>query len=86
MESLALIKFDSQYFNIKDTLKCGQFFRFKPFDKGYLVCSLDKCCYAYQEGEFSFIECLKIIMNFLKAEKLNYLPGVNTDGLSRLSH
>ena len=57
MKDLALIKFNSQYFNVKDTLECGQFFRFKPFDKGYLVCTLDKCCYAYQEGEFSFIEC-----------------------------
>lgn len=57
MFNTTLIKFDSEYFNIKDTLECGQFFRFKPFKKGYLVCSLDKCCYAYQEDKVTFIEC-----------------------------
>jgi N-glycosylase/DNA lyase len=53
------IAYNCEYFNVKDTLECGQFFRFKPFKAGYLVCSLDKCCYVYQEGEFTYIECEK---------------------------
>ncbi len=57
MNELSIIKFDSKYFNIKDTLECGQFFRFKTHKNGYLVCSLDKCCYAYQYDNFTYIEC-----------------------------
>ena len=51
------IIFSSEYFSIKDTLECGQVFRFKPFDKGYLVFSLDKCAYCYNQGDFAYIEC-----------------------------
>lgn len=47
---------NSKYFNIRDTLECGQIFRFTPFEKGYLVFSRDKVCYAYTEGEFTVIE------------------------------
>lgn len=51
------IVFDAEYFNVKDTLECGQVFRFKEFKDGYLVFSLDKCCYAYNEGKNTVIEC-----------------------------
>ena len=51
------IIFSSEFFNIKDTLECGQFFRFKPFDKGYLCFSLDKCAYCYTQGDNTVIEC-----------------------------
>ncbi len=51
------IIFSSEYFSVKDTLECGQVFRFKPFEKGYLVFSLDKCAYCYNEGDFAYIEC-----------------------------
>ena len=48
---------NSEYFNIKDTLECGQIFRFKPFKKGFLVLSLGKCAYCYQENDQTVIEC-----------------------------
>ena len=50
------IEFLSTYFNISDTLQCGQIFRFKPYLNGYLVYSLDKCCYAYEESGKTIIE------------------------------
>lgn len=43
------IKVNSNYFNIKDTLECGQIFRFHPYDKGYKVYSKDKCAYLYND-------------------------------------
>ena len=51
------IEFPIEYFNINDTLTCGQFFRYKPFDKGFLVFSLDKCAYCYQTDDKTIIEC-----------------------------
>lgn len=51
------IFFSSDYFNIKDTLECGQIFRFKPFDKGFLVMSKNKCAYVYSQDKFTIIEC-----------------------------
>ena len=41
----------SEYFNPIDTLSCGQVFRYKPYDKGYLLISGDKICYIYKEGD-----------------------------------
>ncbi len=49
--------YDSSFFNIKDTLDCGQIFRYIPFEKGYKVFSLDKCCYAYTEEDKTVITC-----------------------------
>ena len=49
------LKVSSEYFNLTDTLECGQVFRFIPYKKGYKVFSEDKCCYAYTEGEYSYI-------------------------------
>ncbi len=51
------IKVKSEYFSIKDTLECGQVFRFITFKNGYKVFSLDKCCYCYNEDGNAFIEC-----------------------------
>ena len=47
----------SEYFSVKDTLECGQVFRFTPFKNGYKVFSLDKCCYCYNDSENAVIEC-----------------------------
>lgn len=47
---------ESEFFNIKDTLSCGQLFRFKPYGGGYLVFAEDKCAYLYEKGGFSVIE------------------------------
>lgn len=43
------IVFSSEYFSVKDTLTCGQVFRYKLLDSGaYEVCSLDKRCVLTQ--------------------------------------
>lgn len=43
---------DGEFFNVKDTLECGQVFRFKKSRKGYKVYSQDRCAYVYnEEGE-----------------------------------
>ena len=57
MENTVKIYFDSEYFNIQSTLECGQVFRFKNFNNGYLVFSLDKCAYLYCENNKTVIEC-----------------------------
>lgn len=51
------IFFSSQYFNICDTLECGQIFRFERYDNGYKVISQDKCAYAYTQGDQTVVEC-----------------------------
>lgn len=51
------ITYMSEYFSVKDTLECGQVFRFVPFKNGYKVFSLDKCCYCYNQGDKAIIEC-----------------------------
>lgn len=51
------IVFREEFFNIKDTLCCGQVFRFKPYKKGYLIFSREKCAYAYNENGYGIVEC-----------------------------
>ena len=46
----------AEYFNPYDTLSCGQVFRYKQFNSGYLLTSGDKICYLYKEGENTVIE------------------------------
>ena len=36
----------SEFFSVKDTLDCGQIFRYTPYNAGYLVFSTDKACFA----------------------------------------
>ncbi|MBO4323588.1 MAG: hypothetical protein J5836_02885 [Clostridia bacterium] len=48
--------YDSEFFNIKDTLECGQIFRFRPFKKGYMVFSGENACYAYAENGKTVVE------------------------------
>lgn len=50
------IVFSNEYFNLTDTLSCGQIFRFKEYKNGYLVFSNDKICYAYVDGDNTIIE------------------------------
>lgn len=59
MAELSIIKFNAEYFSVKDTLECGQVFRFLPFKNGYKIFTADKCAYAYNEGGFAVIECEK---------------------------
>lgn len=57
--SMEKIIFSNAFFNIEDTLNCGQIFRFSPYKLGYLVFSRDKCAYVYTSGENTIIECEK---------------------------
>lgn len=51
------IEYDAKFFNVKDTLECGQIFRFRPFENGFLVFSGDKACYVYNEGSVAYVVC-----------------------------
>lgn len=39
------LTYDAEYFDAKQTLECGQIFRFKNSGNGYTVYSADKACY-----------------------------------------
>ncbi|MBQ3597120.1 MAG: DNA-3-methyladenine glycosylase 2 family protein [Clostridia bacterium] len=68
-----ILTFNDQYFNLKDTLECGQIFRFLPKDEGYLVFSMDKCAYCYNKDGNAYIECKKqdqsYFINFFDTER-----------------
>ena len=49
-----------EYFNVKDTLCCGQLFRFVPSEKkdgGYYLTSRGKRCLCYNDGDSAVVEC-----------------------------
>lgn len=54
------IVFKGEHFNVKDTLLCGQLFRYFPMngkENAYFVNSADKRCLVYNDGETAVIEC-----------------------------
>lgn len=51
-----MIEFSKEYFSIKDTLECGQVFRFKPYSGGYIIMSADKLAYLYETGDKVIID------------------------------
>lgn len=53
---MQILEFNGEYFNIEDTLLCGQVFRYKRYLKGYLVISQDKICYAYNENNKAYLQ------------------------------
>lgn len=55
--SLIKIETDGEFFNVKDTLECGQIFRYKPINGGFLVQSGDKCCVVENKGSVAGILC-----------------------------
>ena len=57
MKKYTKIVFDGKFFNIFDTLSCGQFFRYIRHEEGFLVFSLDKCAYCYSVSDQTVIEC-----------------------------
>lgn len=59
MEKQVKIVTDGEFFNVKDTLECGQVFRYVSYKKGYLIISLDKCAYCYNDGNKAVVECAK---------------------------
>lgn len=48
---------DKEFFNIEDTISCGQVFRYKEKDGGYFCFSADKCAYLSEESEKTVITC-----------------------------
>jgi N-glycosylase/DNA lyase len=54
---MKVLRFNGEFFNIKDTLECGQIFRFKEYKEGFLAYSKDKAFYCYNSGDFAIIEC-----------------------------
>lgn len=51
------ILFKTEFFNPKDTLECGQVFRFIPYGNGYAVHALDKRAHVYTDGENTVVVC-----------------------------
>lgn len=52
-----MINFDSEFFSPKDTLECGQIFRYKSLNDGFLVLSQDKACKLTERNGKTLIEC-----------------------------
>ena len=50
------IEYDARYFSPRDTLECGQIFRFAPYKEGYKVYSADRACYVYTRGARTIVE------------------------------
>ena len=70
------ILFESEYFNVKDTVLCGQLFRYFPTDVksgGYFVSSGDKRCLCYNQGDSAVVECedadAEYFENYFDAER-----------------
>ena len=53
---MKVIKVDSEFFNAKDTLECGQVFRYCESGGVYTVYSLDKVAKVYTNNNHTFIE------------------------------
>ena len=54
------LEYNGEYFNVKDTLECGQVFRFRYENGAYKVCSADKFCRCYDDGNGkAVVECEK---------------------------
>ncbi len=51
-----MIRVKDEFFNIKDTLECGQIFRYKSINDGFFVISGDKACFARQRDGWVEIE------------------------------
>lgn len=54
------IVFLGEYFNVKDTVLCGQLFRYFPTDlkkDAFFINSGDKRCLVYNDGDNAVIEC-----------------------------
>ena len=57
MNNVEKIIFDSEYFDALSTLECGQIFRFRKLNKGYLVLSEDKGAILHTENCQTTIQC-----------------------------
>lgn len=48
---------DNNFFNIEDTLECGQLFRFNKVGECFFVYSNSSCAKCYSSGDKTIIEC-----------------------------
>ncbi len=67
------ITVNEEFFNIYDTLNCGQVFRFFPYKEGYKIISKDKCAYSYNKDGVCTIVCedcdVEYFSNYFDVEK-----------------
>ncbi len=63
--------FNSEFFSARDTLDCGQIFRYTPENAGYLVFSADKACLLTTEGDKTTALCddAEYFKNYFDAER-----------------
>lgn len=54
---MEIFEYKSEYFNLKDTLECGQIFRYKPINEGFLVFSGDFACKVFQKENVITLKC-----------------------------
>ena len=59
-------KVKDSFFSVKDTLCCGQIFRFSEENGIYQVISGDRLCYAKNENGFVFVDCLDADNEYFK--------------------
>ena len=60
------IVLSKEYFNITDTLTCGQIFRFSEYNGGYAVFSCDKLCFLFERGDNVVIQTKEEDENYFK--------------------
>ena len=63
MESVLL---SNKNFNVHDTLTCGQTFRFRQFNNGFIVNTLDKCAYVCDQKDGVLLTCKKTDLDYFK--------------------
>ena len=51
-----MFTFSNDYFNIEDTLDCGQVFRFRKEGEGFLTFALDHCAYVVEKGDLVTVD------------------------------
>ena len=51
-----MIRYPDTYFNVKDTLTCGQVFRSTPSNGGFLCFALDHAAHVRNDGGYAYID------------------------------
>ena len=54
---MVTFSFSSEFFNVKDTLECGQIFSYKKIGENYIVYSADKIAEIFPIKNGYFIKC-----------------------------
>jgi len=75
---------EREFFNIEDTLSCGQVFRFFRKENGFMVTTKDKRAYCYEKNGKTVIECeakdeeyFKIYFDLTSDYEKIYLSALN---------